>query len=647
MFSPSTDAGRGENEKAFDTATGTVAPVVCIAYSADRNSVVYAKGTVDEGRSQTFRGGLGLPILLYQIIFLVYKDVLAWCDNVKINANSAKESAETNALGLVEDETVTLFTLFCAAVSESAPDAAMALSDHIFSTFGEGENKTLAGLRQIGKNWGVPKESIKNITGRFYEQNPQFFTAHSLLCVAKELLAFDVQNKLMQNAAVYHDHYISSDSILGGCAHISRFLRFHINDEYHAAVLVKFEDETAYIAVCGAKSTLEVDASVLEAVNRIKRPMQAFNDHWTDTSKRFLTIGADTYCGERYTKWRIRRGYDDPIQRYGDDGYLYSFKDVSPFLSDESFNVINNECVLTPVYDRPQQTGKYLDFILGGHPEKTVRCYKQANIHAVMLANNHTMDFGEIGCRQTKRYFEDAGISAIGTGKNIDDAVRPLLLKMAGRKTTEVIVFNAYCHYYEKRHRCFHHYCFGANTGAATGVLNTDDGLFYRTVSRYREQYPGALIIFSPHWSTDFNNRYTHLRPIAQKSIEAGVDVILGHGPHIALGAEYINGKLTVYSLGNFVFNTTGVDLDASGKPPYGVVAVFDFSEDAILRLYPIYTHNLNTFFRPRPVDEEHFRIFCDSFLNAKMFAEEKNDRGRCLSLNISVTSKSRDDAGG
>jgi poly-gamma-glutamate synthesis protein (capsule biosynthesis protein) len=37
--------------------------------------------------------------------------------------------------------------------------------------------------------------------------------------------------------------------------------------------------------------------------------------------------------------------------------------------------------------------------------------------------------------------------------------------------------------------------------------------------------------------------------------IDAGADVIVGGHPHITQGAEYYNGHLIVYSLGNFVFD--------------------------------------------------------------------------------------------
>ncbi len=37
--------------------------------------------------------------------------------------------------------------------------------------------------------------------------------------------------------------------------------------------------------------------------------------------------------------------------------------------------------------------------------------------------------------------------------------------------------------------------------------------------------------------------------------IDAGADLVIGGHPHVTQGAEYYQGKLIVYSLGNFVFD--------------------------------------------------------------------------------------------
>ena len=605
----------------------------CLVFSADKNAVVYSKGNVE----QRVAGGLGFPILIYHLLLNIHKGNIAWTDMVQVNGYAANESGHINSLGLARGQEVNLFTLFCAAVSCGAPDAIVAIGGHIFNTIGQGKNKTVARLKKIGNQWGLSSDCVKNLSGRNYEENPQHFSTADLLMVAKQLLSFDVENYLGYNAVAFDGKFLKCRGVLGSNQSITRYFCFGEKDNLHAIAMVETMNETLFAVVCGARDLLERDAEMYHAIHCAVvgtcESGQVVTGEWTNVSKNILTIYGDTYCGERYTKWRIKRNIDDPMQRYGDEGYTFSFEKVAPFLSKDSFNVVNSECVLSPVFDESQQTGKYIDFVLGANPAKTVACYKQVNIDAVLLANNHMMDFGAAGCRQTKKYFEEAGIFTAGTGSNIDEAEKPICLNMNGRK---VIIFNAYGFFLEKRYKLFQHYCLGNNTGAAFITDKLDECPIFERISAYRGMYPDAFLILSPHWSTDFNEAHLHLRSIARKAFEAGIDFIAGHGPHIPIGVERVVGKIVVYSLGNFVFNTTGVDLDASGQLPYGVISRLHFDDDVVkLCLYPVYTHNLNTFFQPRPVNEEQFNEFLRGFIGENKFCKTQDALGYCLEMSI------------
>ena len=54
-----------------------------------------------------------------------------------------------------------------------------------------------------------------------------------------------------------------------------------------------------------------------------------------------------------------------------------------------------------------------------------------------------------------------------------------------------------------------------------------------------------------------------HLRAFAQHVVEAGADLVLGHGPRVPRGLQLIDGRLVAYSLGGFAtygrFDLTGV----------------------------------------------------------------------------------------
>jgi hypothetical protein len=76
-----------------------------------------------------------------------------------------------------------------------------------------------------------------------------------------------------------------------------------------------------------------------------------------------------------------------------------------------------------------------------------------------------------------------------------------------------------------------------------------------------------------------------HLRQFAREAIDAGADLILGHGPHVPRGIEIYKDRLIAYSLGNFAtygrFNLSGnlsvglvleAELDGEGRFVRGAI---------------------------------------------------------------------------
>jgi len=89
------------------------------------------------------------------------------------------------------------------------------------------------------------------------------------------------------------------------------------------------------------------------------------------------------------------------------------------------------------------------------------------------------------------------------------------------------------------------------------------DGLI-ALVNKIRDQVD--FIVVSLHWGFEYEPQ-PHPRQIedAHRLIHAGVDLILGHHPHVIQGIERYRGKYILYSLGNFLFDQH----DEEGKESY------------------------------------------------------------------------------
>ena len=64
------------------------------------------------------------------------------------------------------------------------------------------------------------------------------------------------------------------------------------------------------------------------------------------------------------------------------------------------------------------------------------------------------------------------------------------------------------------------------------------------------------LVIPYFHWGIEYTkDPTTYQQGVARAAIDAGADMVLGNHPHWTQAIERYNGKLIIYSMGNFVFD--------------------------------------------------------------------------------------------
>ncbi len=79
-------------------------------------------------------------------------------------------------------------------------------------------------------------------------------------------------------------------------------------------------------------------------------------------------------------------------------------------------------------------------------------------------------------------------------------------------------------------------------------------------LAQYREEIAALkrtadIVIASHHWGLH-GEVLQYMSEIAHAAIDAGADVVVGHGPHVALPVEMYRGKPVFYGLGSFSFHT-------------------------------------------------------------------------------------------
>ncbi|TGU85934.1 CapA family protein [Acinetobacter pittii] len=309
------------------------------------------------------------------------------------------------------------------------------------------------------------------------------------------------------------------------------------------------------------------------------------------TPSGIINILGDTYFGEIYTEKRRSKGQKDALQQYG---YNYSFEKIKTFLGEHDLNIANFEAVFSLENQSP--LGHKKPFILKADVQQTLAAFKNIHLNHVVLANNHLKDYGDRGLTYTLQQLDQANISYIGAGVNQKDAHNYFELSFENKRYA---IFNGYWHR-DTAYLDYDFYALGHKSGVA--CLN---GVLLEQIGRYRLTHPEHKIIVICHWGIDFKPITKEQSKLAAILTQAGADLIIGHGAHTIQPIQIINQKPVVFGIGNAVFNSNG-EYDNHNALPYGCIARLDLSKD-LLRLYPIYTNNLKTFWQPYPVNAEDF----------------------------------------
>lgn len=163
---------------------------------------------------------------------------------------------------------------------------------------------------------------------------------------------------------------------------------------------------------------------------------------------------------------------------------------------------------------------------------------KQGGVTVVSTANNHALDYGLDALEETINHLTNAGQKFCGTSVSDTLLFEPVELVHEGIR---IAVF------------------------ACTDIMNINDDYWRRFVTpadtaslfprirSCRQHYD--YLVLSYHGGREYTERPTErTREFAQAALRSGVDLFLGHHPHVPQGLEEVDGKWIVYSLGNFVF---------------------------------------------------------------------------------------------
>lgn len=228
-------------------------------------------------------------------------------------------------------------------------------------------------------------------------------------------------------------------------------------------------------------------------------------------------------------------GTDYPQNHLPDDDGIGFLADVAPWLWTADVAFGNLEGVLVDGGEPGKKCSNPKACYLFRSPTRYAWLYRSAGFDVMSLANNHARDFGEEGRTETMQALARAGI--LHSGREGDFAsftvngLRVAVLAYAVTKSSNMLLDYELAEQTVRTYSASHDVVIVSFHGGAEG----------RDVTRLPfadEEYYGE-----PRGDVV---RFAHM------VVDAGADLVIGHGPHVVRAMERYNDRLIAYSLGNF-----------------------------------------------------------------------------------------------
>jgi poly-gamma-glutamate capsule biosynthesis protein CapA/YwtB (metallophosphatase superfamily) len=237
-----------------------------------------------------------------------------------------------------------------------------------------------------------------------------------------------------------------------------------------------------------------------------------------------MVFGGDIVLGNSFIVDHIPKDWEEDY-----------FSGVRNILKRADLAFGNFEDTLTNYDKTTKKTGSGRAYAFRSPPHYAELMYKEG-FRILNVANNHANDFGETGFKDTLNNLQKAGIAVAGLR---DDAatlsVRGLNIAVLGFTYSDR--FNT---------------VFDLAAGAERVHQAKAKGEY--VIVTFHAGAEGSPAIWHENEDEEFlgENRGNTVA-FSRAMIDAGADLVVGHGPHVLRAAECYQGKPIVYSLGNFV----------------------------------------------------------------------------------------------
>ncbi len=244
---------------------------------------------------------------------------------------------------------------------------------------------------------------------------------------------------------------------------------------------------------------------------------------------------------------------------------------------------------------------------------ESVKCLKDAGFNFMSLANNHIYDYGQSALENTIGELNKYYIEYIGAGLNFEDAYVSKKIEKNGITIGLLaIAENEFGCLYEPQNKggyawIFHHL--------------VEDNI------RKLKQEVDIVVLIAHAGVENIAFPLKEWRDRYKRLCDVGVDVVIGHHPHVPQGYEKYNKSMIFYSLGNFYFDTSSFKDNSDDS--YSVV--LEFVKSGLKDFKIIYHKKIDG--QTRRVEKNEVNFSCE-YLNSLLENNyEKLNNEMCIEL--------------
>jgi poly-gamma-glutamate synthesis protein (capsule biosynthesis protein) len=209
------------------------------------------------------------------------------------------------------------------------------------------------------------------------------------------------------------------------------------------------------------------------------------------------------------------------------------FHDLLPEFEQADLVIANLECPLIESPSPILKTGPTF-----GEPGDCVNGIKAAGIDVLGLANNHILDHGAAGLRNTLEVCARAGIDTVGAGENLE-AARGILIRRLGALRIGLLAVAE------------HEFSIATKNSPGANPLDLID--YVRNMNSHRDHFDYLIVLY--HGSDEFHVPTPRTKDRCRFLIEMGANAVIVQHPHCLGGYESYQGGHIIYGQGALILD--------------------------------------------------------------------------------------------